>query len=187
LIGWKSIAVFFAVQSPGKFNYEKPKTTLRVVSWNVARFIELNRNNNKGSQTRQKMLESLKAQDGDVICLQEFYHSTDPQYYNNIDTIKAMGYPYFYYSWDGDGGQQWFGQIIFSRYPIIDSSIIRYPRPGIPEALISADIVFNGDTIRFFTTHLQSVQLKKKITKACRKLRTGTTACFRIQKTFFLN
>ncbi|MEJ7911898.1 MAG: hypothetical protein WKF70_02000, partial [Chitinophagaceae bacterium] len=37
LIGWKGIAVFFAIQSPGKFNYEKSSETLRVVSWNVAR------------------------------------------------------------------------------------------------------------------------------------------------------
>jgi endonuclease/exonuclease/phosphatase family metal-dependent hydrolase len=31
-----------------------------------------------------------------------------------------------------------------------------------PEALIHADIVFNGDTIRVYTTHLQSVQFVKK-------------------------
>jgi len=185
LIGWKSIAVFFAVQSPGKFNYEKPKTTLRVVSWNVARFIELNRNNNKGSQTRQKMLESLKAQDGDVLCLQEFYHSTDPRYYNNIDTIKAMGYPYYYYSWDGDGGQQWFGQVIFSRYPIADSSLIRYPRPGIPESLISADIVFNGDTIRFFTTHLQSVQFKKEDYQSLEEIKNRDDSLLQNSKSIF--
>jgi endonuclease/exonuclease/phosphatase family metal-dependent hydrolase len=46
--------------------------------------------------------------------------------------------------------------------PIIDSGIIYYPRPSIHEPLISADIKFHEDTIRIFTTHLQSVQFKKR-------------------------
>ena len=46
-------------------------------------------------------------------------------------------------------------------YPIIDSGIVHYPRPSIPEALIHADIKLNDDTIRVYSTHLQSLQLKK--------------------------
>jgi len=185
LIGWKGIAVFFAIQSPGKFNYEKGPKTLRVVSWNVARFVELNRNNNVGSQTRLKMLGLLKAQNADVLCLQEFYHATDKHLYNNIDTIKAMGYPYYYYSWDGDGGNQWFGQAIFSRYPIIDSGIVRYPRPGIPEALISADILFQKDTIRIHTTHLQSVQFKKEDYKSLQEIKDRDDSLLQNSKSIF--
>src|SRR6476661_8132360 len=37
LIGWKSIAVFFAFHMPQKFDYDKPKNVLRIVHWNVAR------------------------------------------------------------------------------------------------------------------------------------------------------
>jgi endonuclease/exonuclease/phosphatase family metal-dependent hydrolase len=185
LVGWKAIAVFFAFGSPGRFNYEKPKTTLRVVSWNVARFIELSRNNNEGSQTRLKMLAQIKAQDADVLCLQEFYHAEDKKLYNNIDTVKALGYPYFYYSWDGDGGNQWFGQAIFSRYPIIDSGIVRYPRPGIPEALISADILFNGDTVRLYTTHLQSVQFKKADYKSLQQIKNREDSLLQNSRNIF--
>lgn len=162
LIGYKSISVFFAVHSPDKFTYTKPQTTLRVMTWNVARFMELKRNNNKGSQTRRKMLDLIEQQNADVLCLQEFYHSTDTTYYNNIDAVKALGYPYFYYSWDEDGGQQWFGQMIFSRFPIVDSGSIHYPRPGQPETLIHADIKFANDTVRLYTTHLQSVKFKEQ-------------------------
>jgi len=162
LIGFKSIAVFFAVNDAQDFDYARKKNTLRVATWNVARFIELKRNNNKGSQTRLKMMALLKAQNADVLCMQEFYHSTDTVYYNNLDYIsKELGYPYHYYSWDGDGWLQYFGQVIFSRYPIIDSSIIHYPRPGMPESLIQADVLFGKDTVRFYTTHLQSFQFKK--------------------------
>jgi endonuclease/exonuclease/phosphatase family metal-dependent hydrolase len=184
-IGWKSIAAFFAFHSPEPFSYQKPKGVLRVVSWNVARFIELKRNSNKGSQTRLQMLGLIKAQNADVLCLQEFYHSTDRQYYNNIDTFKAMGYPYVYYSWDGDGDKQWFGQAIFSRYPIIDSGIIRYPRPGLPESLINADVVFGDDTIRFYTTHLQSVQFKKEDYKSLSEIKNRDDSLFENSKNIF--
>lgn len=162
IIGWKNISVFLAINAPSEFNYTKAPQTLRVVTWNVARFIELRRNNNKGSQTRLKMMDLLKQQNADVLCFQEFFHSTDTALYNNIDYIKKeLNYPYYYYSWDGDGTLQWFGQAIFSRYPIIDSGIIHFPRPGQPETLINADILYNNDTVRVYTTHLQSVQFKK--------------------------
>lgn len=162
-IGYKSILVFFGFHVPGKFDYDKPKDVLRVAHWNVARFIEWKRNNNKGSQTRLKMMDQIKEQNADVLCLQEFFTSTDPVYYNNLSyMMKELGYPYYYFSFDSDGYLQWYGQAIFSKHPIIDSGLIRYPLPSLPEALIYSDIVFNGDTIRLYTTHLQSVQFQKQ-------------------------
>ncbi|MBD0333088.1 MAG: endonuclease/exonuclease/phosphatase family protein, partial [Chitinophagaceae bacterium] len=99
----------------------------------------------------------------DVLCFQEFFHSTDPTYYDNLNYVmKNLGYPYYFYSWGGDGDKQWVGQIILSRIPITTTGMIRYPPPGMPESLIYADVVFRGDTIRFFTTHLQSMRLKKE-------------------------
>jgi endonuclease/exonuclease/phosphatase family metal-dependent hydrolase len=130
-----------------------------VATWNVARFIEMKRNNNKGSRTRLKMMELIREQDADIVCLQEFFHSTDHAYYANIDYIKKnLHYPYSYFSQDDDGFPHLTGSIIFSKYPIIDSGIIRYPRPTLPDALIHADIKVNDDTVRVYTTHLQSLQ-----------------------------
>ena len=163
LIGWKSISVFFAFHTPNKFDYSKQKNSLRVVHWNVARFTEWKRNNNKGSQVRLKMMDLLKGQEADVLCLQEFFTSTDSIYYNNLKYVmKEIGYPYYYFSWDDDGYKQWVGSIIFSKLPFLDTGMIRYPKPSLPEALIYADIKWNKDTIRIYTTHLQSVQFRKK-------------------------
>jgi endonuclease/exonuclease/phosphatase family metal-dependent hydrolase len=55
------------------------------------------------------------------------------------------------------------GVAIFSKYPIIDSVHIHYPGPlssRAAESLIGTDIDFNGQKIRIFTTHLQSVLFK---------------------------
>jgi endonuclease/exonuclease/phosphatase family metal-dependent hydrolase len=163
LIGWKSISVFFAFHIPKKFDYARPDDVLRIAHWNVARFNELKKNNNKGSQTRLLMMDLIKEQEAGVICMQEFYTSKNPDYYNNLSyMMKELGFPYYYYSWDNDGHLQWTGQAIFSHYPILNAEIIRYPRPSMPEALIYIDILFNQDTVRVYTTHLQSVQFKKQ-------------------------
>lgn len=162
VIGIKSISVFFAFHIPSQFNYQRQPNTIRIVTWNVARFVELKKNNNKGSQIRLTMMNQLKQQNADILCLQEFQTSTLQDYYNNIDYIRQqLNYPYFYFSYDEDGSQQYYSSIIFSRYPIIDSGLVRYPRPSLPEVLLHADIKVNDDTIRVYTTHLQSLQFKK--------------------------
>lgn len=158
VIGIKSISVFFAFHKPEIFNYKKDPNTIRVVSWNVARFIELKRNTNKGSQVRLEMMDLIKKQNADVLCLQEFHTSIDSAFYNNINTVQALGYPYYYFSFDEDGNNHFYSSIIFSRFPVIDSGIIRYPRPTLPDVLIHADLKINDDTIRIYTTHLQSLQ-----------------------------
>ncbi|MGH2563331.1 MAG: endonuclease/exonuclease/phosphatase family protein, partial [Ginsengibacter sp.] len=56
---------------------------------------------------------------------------------------------------------QYYSSIIFSRYPIIDTGLVRYPLPTLPDVLIHADIKVNEDTIRVYTTHLQSLQFRK--------------------------
>jgi endonuclease/exonuclease/phosphatase family metal-dependent hydrolase len=162
LLAYKSIGVFVAFHPPTIFKEAKTGNTLRIVSWNVARFIEQARNSNKGSATRLKMLELIRKQNADVLCLQEFFTSENPGYYDNIKTIQEkLNYPYYYFSFDKDGDKNYYSTIIFSRYKIVDSGIIRYSRPALPDVLLQADILFNKDTIRVFATHLQSQRFNK--------------------------
>ncbi|HAL94453.1 MAG TPA: endonuclease/exonuclease/phosphatase [Chitinophagaceae bacterium] len=161
-LGYKSIAVFIGFNAPLSFATDPGGRSIRVVSWNVARFIELARNNNKGSTTRKKMLSLLKEQRADVLCLQEFYTSENPEFYDNIRAIQqTLGFRYYYFPFDKDGDRNYYSSIIFSKFPIVDSSFLRYPRPSQPEALVQADIKIGPDTIRFFTTHLQSQRFDK--------------------------
>ena len=174
LLGIKSMLVFFAFHTPHAFSYKKEPGTLRIVSWNVARFIELKRNTNAGSEKRLKMLELLKKQDADILCLQEFHTSTIPEFYDNITPIQQdLGYPYFYFSFDADGDNHYYSSIIFSRYPIVDSGRIRYPRPTLPDVLLQADIKVNADTFSIYTTHLQSNQFGKKEYAQLGKIKSG--------------
>lgn len=186
LAGIKSISVFFALHSPARFDYKKDSSSIRVVDWNVARFIEMKRNNNKGSQVRMKMMELIKEQNADILCLQEFFHSFDSTYYPNIDYISQnLDYPYWYYSHDVDGDKHYTGSIIFSRFPIIDSGMIRYPRPTLPDALMHADIKVNDDTIRVYTTHLQSLQFAKSDYQRINEIRNADDSLLSNSKTIF--
>jgi endonuclease/exonuclease/phosphatase family metal-dependent hydrolase len=108
------------------------------------------------------MMDLIREQDADIVCLQEFFHSLDGAWYANIDYIsQRLNYPYHVFSYDKDGDKHFTGSVIFSRYPIIDSSMIRYPRPTLPDALIYADIKVADTIIRVYTTHLQSLQFGK--------------------------
>jgi endonuclease/exonuclease/phosphatase family metal-dependent hydrolase len=129
------------------------------------------------------MLEQISKQHADIICLQEFFHSPDSQFYNNIREIQAFGYPYFFFSYDPDGQDQYIGSVIFSKYPIIDTGIVRYFRPSMPEALIHADIQVENDTIRVFTTHLQSVQFRKVDYDAIDEIKTAQDSIIANSKT----
>jgi len=163
LAGWKSISVFLSFHLPHKFRYEKAPGSVRVVSWNVARFIEIKKNSNAGSQVRLKMMDQLKKIDADIICMQEFYTATRDDYYDNIGYIqKNLNYPYYYFYYREDGAKQYFSSVIFSRLPIIDSGIFIYPRPSSAEALLHIDVRLNEDTVRVFTSHLQSVHFQKQ-------------------------
>ncbi len=161
IVGYKSISVFFAFHArSASWTATKKPGQVRIATWNVARFVEMKRNNNKGSRTRLRMMEQIRDQDADILCMQEFFHSNAPGWYPNLTYIsKFFNYPYYYYSHDNDGDNHYIGNVIFSRFPIIDSGLLRYPRPSLPETLMHADIRIGDDTIRVFTTHLQSLQL----------------------------
>lgn len=184
LFSIKSILVCFAFHNPEGFDYKKDPARLRVVTWNVARFIELKRNSNQGSQKRLQMFDLLRQQDADVLCLQEFHTSTDSNYYDNIAPIqKELGYPYYYFSFDNDGDRHYYSSIIFSRYPFIDTGRIRFPRPTLPDVLMYADIRKGDDTVRIYTTHLQSNQLGKFDYDRIRKIKSGEDSMVANSKT----
>ncbi|HVZ56984.1 MAG TPA: endonuclease/exonuclease/phosphatase family protein [Chitinophagaceae bacterium] len=161
LTGWKTAGVLVALPPARGFGATRPPGSLRVVTWNVARFQELRRNDNAGSRVRQAMMDLLRRQDADLVCLQEFFSSRNPAYYDNLDYIRReLRYPYFYFSYDEDGHDMYYSSVIFSRLPILDTTKIYFPRPGLPEALLRADIAWGADTLSVFTTHLQSVQFR---------------------------
>lgn len=163
IIGWTQVNAVFAFHPFSSFTIKKEENTLRVMQWNVARFDQMNRKR-PGGTFRTKMLDYIKEQNVDVLCIQEFLESGNPrEMEENIPYFtKELGFTHHYYArdhrrWDG---LYELGIIIFSKYPIADTSHIRFAGPDslkAAESLIHADINVNGQMIRVFTTHLQSL------------------------------
>jgi endonuclease/exonuclease/phosphatase family metal-dependent hydrolase len=163
VLGGGEISSFFAMNFFSSFHEKKEKEHIRIATWNVARFIEMVKNNNMGSQTRYKMLKQIGQVNADILCFQEFSSSVRPDWYNNIVAVgKGLNYPYHYFSHEKDGDSLFNGSVIFSRYPIVDTGMVRFPRPTLPETLVFTDIKMGKKMIRVYTTHLQSNQFRKE-------------------------
>ena len=108
--------------------------------------------------TKLEMLEYINELDADVVCLQEVL------VYKKGDRLtlpmmrEAMkNYPYTYFDFKLYNSRRQFGNVVFSRYPLVNKETI----PFESKANISSqcDIVVNEDTIRLMVNHLESFYL----------------------------
>jgi endonuclease/exonuclease/phosphatase family metal-dependent hydrolase len=166
-IGWQQLAVVFAWHPGAGFSKRKVQNTLRIVNWNVQSFNGLSNSKEAKKLAPSELSSSVLKYEPDVICMQEFNTADDA---DNIALFKKQ-YPYYYFSrdYERDGGHYRSGCIIFSKYPMIDSGRIRYP---VAESLIYADLVKGPDTLRVYTTHLQSFKFKPEDYSDIEKIRS---------------
>jgi endonuclease/exonuclease/phosphatase family metal-dependent hydrolase len=170
IIGWSNIHALLAFHPGARFSdTKKSPHALRILTWNIRSWDEFITRKPGASGHRSKMMEFIEGKQADVLCFQEFYESHNPkEMEDNIAYIREqLHYPYYFFSRDyrRDDGMYEAGVVIFSRYPITDSLSMNYGRPdGVKatESLISADISVDGDTVRIYTTHLQSVLFRGK-------------------------
>src|SRR5436305_351372 len=73
--GWFQIHALFAFHPFSSFNPKKERGTLRVLTWNVSRWDEMNKQKRGGKSYRLKMFDFIKSQDADILCVQEFFES----------------------------------------------------------------------------------------------------------------
>jgi endonuclease/exonuclease/phosphatase family metal-dependent hydrolase len=160
----------------GGFHAEKDTGSIRILSWNVRWFDEQKRQKDQ-HPSRKQMLEFIKEQQADVLCFQEYFE-TNKVTYSNLADIQRLGYPYFYkvIDYGRKGSALEVGVAIFSRYPITDTVRIQFPGPAklrAAESLIACNINIKGQTIRVFTTHLQSVLFQHEDYRSLRMIKTA--------------
>lgn len=166
LLGYSNIRALIGVHFSASFNKEKAPNSLRILSWNVSWFDNQRKSDKNQKSRRKEMLEYIASQNADVLCFQEYLESNiKDDEYSNEKEFSAMGYPYNY--WVGDyilkKGTYLAGTAIFSKYPIVKTFRLQYNgerKDKAFESLIAVDLNLGQDTIRVFTTHLQSILLK---------------------------
>jgi len=164
VLSWQQLSVVFA------YNFKKPDIdikedkVLRVMSWNVSRWDEWNKEKKGGLSFRHLMLDFIFLKDADVLCLQEFFESHDPvRFESNIPALKKMGFEYYHFFpsseiWEG---KLQFGLAIFSKYPIVKVESFGNNASIHSEGLCYADIQITGRIVRVFNTHLESPGLNQ--------------------------
>jgi endonuclease/exonuclease/phosphatase family metal-dependent hydrolase len=131
--------------------------TFKVISYNVRLFNYFESKN--GATSQKKVIEYLKSQNPDILCMQEFFVIGSPA---ETDTAikKALGGKYYsHLKVFGSGKNKYYGIATYSKYPIINKGEIVHP--GSSSLSIYTDVVIKGDTFRIYNNHLQSFRLKR--------------------------
>lgn len=168
LLGFFTIRAVIGFNFTDDFSQEKQESSIRVMTWNIHSWDEMFKKSKGRTANRAKMLEYIRNQNADILCLQEFFESKDAHLYERtLPLLQEMGYPYYYFTNDYSRLKNLYesGSAIFSKYPILEKDKIRYLKPDssfMNESLIYADVETPSGTVRIYTTHLQSNNFGKK-------------------------
>jgi endonuclease/exonuclease/phosphatase family metal-dependent hydrolase len=164
LLSFQQVKVAFGWHYFQSFSAIKPQGSLRVFSWNVSSWDELNKVQRGGTSYRPLMMAEVKKYNADILCFQEFLETRNLELFDpTIPEIAQMGYPYHYYipSYSEKRYSE-MGMVIFSKYPITNTGVHDFGDEVSVQQLIYADINYNGKPIRVFNIHLQSVRFGEK-------------------------
>ena len=112
----------------------------------------------KKLEDKLAMLNYVKKLDADIVCLQEVLVYKNPNRFTLPDLREAMReYPYTYYDFKVYNSRRQFGNVVFSRYPLINKQTIRYESQS--NISSQCDVVVGQDTLRLVVNHLESFRL----------------------------
>ena len=168
VLTWKFIHSTFALN----FSPQNNETGIRLMTWNTKSFDLYNWSHNV--ETRKKMMDLIKKESPDVLCLQEFYSNN--QVFHNVEYLRdTLGYKYCYFPpaveliktpktklqktlWrSGVLDQQW-GVATFSKFPISDTGRVDFGNT-LGNSCIYTDIEMPGKKVRLYNVHFQSIHL----------------------------
>jgi endonuclease/exonuclease/phosphatase family metal-dependent hydrolase len=142
LIGWGFVTRY--IQFTGK-NIEQGD--IKVLSYNVQYFNGAGANQ---KETADKIVEFLKEQNADIICLQEVRLRKN-SIFNIANTVAQLGTINHY---QFARSSTTFGSVTMTRYPVLNMGEIRFENSR--NMSIFTDVLIGKDTVRIFNVHLQS-------------------------------
>lgn len=153
LFSLKILLLIFPISSYFSFS-KKEKTDLKIMSYNVYCFGLYKW---EKISIKNKIIQTINNEAPDIICLQEAFWVPKTKNFITIDSLKkTLKYKYDYrFTLAKAAGNQNFGLVIISRYPIINSYGKKFENSL--NGFIYADILKDKDTIRIFNLHLESL------------------------------
>ncbi|MFH4963978.1 endonuclease/exonuclease/phosphatase family protein [Gaetbulibacter sp. M235] len=99
-----------------------------------------------------KIVNFIKSEAPDILCIQEYHPDS------------TIDFSFFKYKFEElSGSRTRHGQVIFSKYPIINSGSIEFPNTA--NNAIFVDIVKDKDTLRVYNIHLESLKIDTDVEK----------------------
>lgn len=145
---------------------------LKVMTWNVHLFDLGEWTQNK--QSKNKIIDFIKTQEPDILCLQEYYHDVDNPKEPYVEILREMGYAYYEFAQEMQYHKNTLnisakphemisgGNAIFSKFPLSNVQIYDVDRESNYYKLLGVDVSLDNDKkVRVYTTHLQSVTFNK--------------------------
>lgn len=135
---------------PSEAELARMPNRLTILTWNTHQMGQYRKSKDN------EVLKYLLTQDADIICLQEVDVYKNPEFLTLAEVRKAFGtkYPYSYIDFSVYNNRRQFGNMVWSRYPLINKKTVDYE---IRSNLSSrCDVVIGEDTLRLIVNHLES-------------------------------
>jgi len=143
-VGFNHLGALYKVSS----NNIEDVDNIAIMSYNVRLFNLYEWLEEEDAPT--KINELIETQDPDIICLQEYMPNPD---------VVLSSYPYQFEKLNGENTK--IGQIIASKFPIVNSGSIEFPDTSNNAVFI--DVLIKNDTIRVYNLHLQSLHISADV------------------------
>lgn len=135
---------------PSEAELARMPNRLTILTWNTHQMGQYRKPKDNA------ILQHLLTQDADIICLQEVDVYKSPEFLTLAEVRHSLGakYPYSYIDFSVYNNRRQFGNMVWSRYPLINKKTVDYE---IRSNLSSrCDVVVGEDTFRLIVNHLES-------------------------------
>ena len=155
LIGFNSLLAIYPIRFSKPTVLPYPK--IKIISFNVHSLYG-NQRADSQQETKSKVTEFLSAQNADFICVQEFFAIGEDFSQTLLKFASSIHLDYYSFkNYREFNNKRKINAIAtFSRFPIVNFGCFRLPERS--HYAIFSDIVMNGDTIRIYNLHLESIR-----------------------------
>lgn len=130
----------FLGTSPKATSFQK---NTKVLTYNVRLF---NRYNwLEKSDVKEKIIDFLKKENAEILCIQEFY---------TANKIPNLNYPFMHIGLQNKKSE--WHMAIYSKYPQINKKTVSIKGKRMNNTCIYSDMLMNNDTVRVYNIHLAS-------------------------------
>jgi|SRR6218665_137427 len=168
---------------------EQTASSLKVLSWNVSKWDERNKQMRGGESYRKQMLELIEREDADILCFQEFFECKNPAHFEStVEALQKMGYQYYSFkpTLQLHGNTFQYGLAVFSKWPVVRDAWYPNQIGSHSEGVLYSDIKKGDDTVRVVVSHLESIGFSKEDFAMVKRFRGSRIIARKIRNSYAL-